>query len=119
MRQILLKTAISLAAAVMSFSAFADIVQYTIPAGTADNLQDWNDRNNPLFAKVGDTLIITNGDNQPHQLHTDGAPCAHGDLMQPGESWQCVLTKPYDSRNEQNPIRDHLNYDLKFWLVVE
>lgn len=116
---LLICSALSLSAG----SVFAAEVTYTIPDGTTDNLQHWNDENHPLRAQVGDTLIIINGDRHPHQLHTDGAPCAHGDLMRPGESWSCLLTKPYNSREEfksgRDPIRDHLNYDLKFWLIVE
>jgi hypothetical protein len=99
-------------------TAWAATVEYTIPAGTADGLKDWNSKAAPLAAKVGDTLVIKNGDSQPHQLHTNGAPCEHGELMQPGESWSCKLEAPYDSRKDGDPIRDHLNYDLKFWLVV-
>lgn len=98
--------------------AWSKNIVFQIPKGTHDLLQDWNDQKNPLRAEVGDTLTIVNSDNHPHQLHTDGRPCDHGDLMQPGQSWSCVLEHEYNALEEEKPTRDHLNYDLRFWIIV-
>ncbi|MBY0384496.1 hypothetical protein K2X05_04990 [bacterium] len=103
---------------VISSNAWSKNILFQIPKGTHDLLQDWNDPQNPLRAEVGDTLTIVNLDNQPHQLHTDGRPCDHGDLMEPGQSWSCVLEHEYNALEEEKPTRDHLNYDLKFWIIV-
>lgn len=102
-----------------STSAFSKEIIFEIPAGTKDNLQDWNDQENPLLAEVGDTLIIKNLDSAPHQLHTDGRPCGHGEVIEAdGGTWSCVLEKEYNALEENEPTRDHFNYDLKFWIVV-
>ncbi len=94
-------------------------IYFEIPDGTADEMLDWNDKNNPIIAHVGDVLTIKNMDSKPHQLHTDGRPCAHGDRIEPlGGTWSCVLEKPYNALNEETPTRDHYNYDLSFWVIV-
>jgi hypothetical protein len=99
--------------------ANAKDVYFEIPAGTAENLTDWNDKANPVVAEVGDVLIITNLDSAPHRLHTDGRPCAHGEVMPAnGGTWSCVLEKAYNALEEEEPTRDHFNYDLRFWIVV-
>lgn len=99
--------------------ANAKEIYFEIQDGTADELLDWNDKSNPVMANVGDVLIIKNLDSKPHQLHTDGRPCAHGDRMEPhGGTWSCVLEKPYNAFEEEQPTRDHFNYDLRFWIVV-
>lgn len=99
---------------------FAKEVYFEIPAGTAEMAKDWNESTQPVIAEVGDVLIIKNMDSAPHQLHTDGRPCEHGDPMAPnGGTWSCVLTQEYDAFNEANPTRDHYNYELRFWIVVK
>lgn len=104
----------------LSSLSFAKEVHFEIPAGTKDSLLDWNSESEPVIAEVGDVLIIKNLDSHPHQLHTDGRPCAHGDVIQPnGGTWSCVLEKEYDAFSEKEPTRDHFNYDLKFWIVVK
>lgn len=105
----------------LSQVSFAKDVYFEIPEGTAENEMDWNSKDNPVIAEVGDTLIIKNLDSAPHRLHTDGGrPCPHGEAMEPnGGTWQCTLTKEYNAFEEENPTRDHFNYDLKFWIVVK
>ena len=100
------------------FPVQADVVQFRIEANTSKEQRDWNKKESPLVAKVGDTLIIHNDDDDTHQLHALGVPCEHGDPILPGQSWTCILKGPYDSRNESDPIRDHKYYEQKFWLVV-
>ena len=101
-------------------SANAKDIYFEIPEGTADEFMDWNDKANPIVASVGDVLIIKNMDSKPHQLHTEkGRPCAHGDRMEPfGGTWSCTLEKPYNAFEEETPTRDHFNYDLTFWIIV-
>jgi hypothetical protein len=100
-------------------SVFAKEVVVEIPMGTAEELKDWNHERQPVLAEVGDTLIIKNLDSVPHQLHTDGRPCGHGDVIEPyGGTWSCVLESPYNSYEEKEPTRDHFFYDLKLWIVV-
>ena len=99
--------------------ANAKEIYFEIPEGTSDEFMDWNDKSKPVIANVGDVLIIKNLDSQPHQLHTDGRPCDHGDRMEPfGGTWSCVLEKPYNALEEEEPTKDHFNYDLKFWIIV-
>ncbi len=101
-------------------AAIAKEINFEIAPGTADELLDWNDKENPLVADVGDVLIVTNLDSEPHQLHTDGRPCGHGDRIEPnGGTWSCVLEKPYNALLEESPTRDHYNYDLGFWIIVK
>lgn len=105
--------------AISASSAFAKEIYFEIPEGTKDMMVDWNSESNPVIGNVGDTLIIKNLDSAPHQLHTDGRPCGHGDLIEPnGGTWSCVLEKPYNALEEKEPTRDHFNYDLKFWIIV-
>jgi hypothetical protein len=95
-------------------------IHFTIQEGTKDFLMDWNDPEDPVIAYVGDTLVITNEDNQRHQLHTYGRrPCEHGRVMEPyGGTWSCVLSQEYNAFEEQSPTRDHFNSSLKFWIIV-
>ncbi len=111
-----------LALTLLLATSFADAkeIYFEIPEGTADEYRDWNDKDNPVIADVGDVLIIKNLDSKPHQLHTDGRPCAHGKLMEPfGGTWSCVLEKQYNAFEEEEPTRDHFNYDLRFWIIVK
>lgn len=113
------KILFSLSVVIMASSAFAKDVLFEIPAGTTEQMKDWNNEREPVFAEVGDTLIIKNLDSSPHQLHTDGRPCGHGDLIEPnGGTWSCILETPYNAFEEKEPTRDHFNYELKFWIVV-
>jgi hypothetical protein len=94
-------------------------IYFEIPENTADMLVDWNSSEEPVMAEVGDVLLIKNLDNQPHQLHTSGnRPCGHGDRINPGETWSCTLINEYNAFEEEQPTRDHFNYDLKFWIIV-
>jgi hypothetical protein len=103
----------------LSFMGFSEEIIFTIQPGTSEASLDWNDSENPLIAKVGDTLTIINEDSVVHQLHTPGRPCKHGEPIPPQGSWSCVLEKAYNYLDETEPLRDHQEYDSKFWLIVE
>lgn len=100
-----------------SQQVLAKDVVFTIQEGTYDNEWDWNLKEDPVIAEVGDTLIIINEDTEKARLHTDGRPCPHGDVIEPGDSWSCLLTEPYNALEETNPTRDHFTYAL-FWIIV-
>lgn len=80
------------------------VVTFMIAQGTGDGA--WNTAQNPLVAKVGDTIRIVNMDNsgtRGKQLHTDGAPCAHANAVIPvGGSYDCVASKAF-ATNAANP----------------
>jgi hypothetical protein len=78
-----------------------NIVEFRIPAGTGRNA--WNTKATEIVAKVGQTVRIYNDDSRVHQLHTNGAPCGHGNAIQPGSSGDCVVTQPYSG----TPLYDH------------
>lgn len=96
--------------------SFAEIVEFRIPAGT--NNGPWNTSDMPIVAKVGDTIRFYNEDSVKHTLHTYGAPCEHGDLMEPGDTWDCVTTAPLNSEID-GPLYDH-NYGeaAEVWFNV-
>mgnify|MGYP001545509878 FL=1 len=78
----------------------ADAVIFTIPKGTGRNA--WNTEATTVTAKVGKKFILVNGDDVPHQWHTNGAPCQHGQLLQPGQRQECN-PRPYNGP----PLYDH------------
>ncbi len=96
----------------------ADIVTFEVPKGTGKS--PWNFQEKPIKAKVGQTIRFKNSDDVMHQLHTNGAPCNHGSEIQPGGSWDCVTSKPYDSMNQKDgPLWDHPHgLDSHVWIVV-
>lgn len=102
----------------VAVNGYAEEVHFSIPRGTTLNNRDWNSDNHPLEAKVGDTLVITNEDDDPHELHALGRPCEHGEPIKPGASWSGTLLTTYNSRDEADPIRDHYHSGQKFWLIV-
>lgn len=56
-------------------SADSNVVKFTIRAGTGRGA--WNTRDNPIRARVGQTLEITNGDSTQHWVHTNFSPFPH------------------------------------------
>jgi hypothetical protein len=99
----------------------AETINFTIKKGTKD--QSWNQKENPIRAKVGDLIRIFNQDDEIHQLHTYGAPCIHqyGELgeIKPGAHWDCPAEKPWNSLDvNDGPLRDHLNQEAQVWIVV-
>jgi hypothetical protein len=98
-------------------AAAAEVV-FTIPADIGDTDKDWNTAENPVLAHVGDTFTLVNGDSVTHQLHTPGRPFPHGDEIEAGASAQYLVESPYDFRQEKEPLRDHVNYEQKFYIIV-
>lgn len=68
-------------------------VAFMIPLGTGKN--PWNSAANPIRAKVGQKVVITNGDTVAHRMHTNGTPCPHGTNIMPGASVTCLINKPF------------------------
>lgn len=78
-----------------------NIVEFRIKAGTGRGA--WNTAETAVVAKVGQTVRIVNDDSETHQLHTNGAPCPHGNPIPPGQSRDCVVSRPYSG----GPLYDH------------
>jgi hypothetical protein len=68
--------------------------EFRIRAGTGRN--SWNTQATTVVVRVGTTLTIINEDSVPHRLHTNGAPCAHGNDIPPGGRGVCRITAPYN-----------------------
>jgi hypothetical protein len=87
-------------------------VEFRIAAGTGS--KPWNSQSEPLKLKVGQKLKIINDDSTAHWLHTDGAPCGHGNNTQAnGGSYTCVLSRPFSG-----DLHDHL-YDSSGFFYIE
>jgi hypothetical protein len=79
----------------------AKIIEFRIKAGTGNGA--WNNSETQINAKVGQIVRIINDDNVTHRFHTNGAPCPHGNDIQPGKSEDCKIGKPYSG----SPLYDH------------
>lgn len=77
-------------------------VAFTIPAGTAN--RSWNTIDNPIRARVGQRIVITNADAVPHRMHTGGSPCPHGANILPGQTGVCVVNSAFNGM-----VYDHNN----------
>jgi hypothetical protein len=77
------------------------IIEFRIKAGTGSGA--WNNSETQINAKVGQTVRIINDDNVKHRFHTNGAPCPHGNDIQPGKSEDCIIGKTYTG----SPLYDH------------
>jgi hypothetical protein len=97
------------------FSQERRVVEFVISNGTG--MQPWNQESQTLVVFQGQILRLRNEDSVVHTLHTYGKPCEHGTDIQPGGSFECVLTDTYDSRVD-GPLRDHAYNDASFWLIV-
>jgi hypothetical protein len=82
-------------------STGSKIIEFRIKAGTGDGA--WNTAESQIEAKVGQTVRIINDDTVKHRFHTNGAPCPHGNDIQPGKSEDCVISKIYTG----SPLYDH------------
>ncbi len=102
----------SLSVLAAGFSAHAEgtqpvdrgIVNFTIQPGTG--IQPWNTFDNPIVAKVGQTIRFMNNDSMSHFLHTNGSPCPHGShSFKSGETYDCVVTSVHQASDED--LYDH------------
>lgn len=86
-------------------AADGQVVVFEIAPGTGGGA--WNDRASQINLRIGDVLRIVNNDSIVHTLHTDGAPCPHGEDMAPnGGTRDCVIAKPFDP-DVEGPLYDH------------
>ncbi len=93
------------------------IVEFRIKMGTSN--QAWNLRTDPVVVNQGDTLRIYNDDSISHQLHTNGAPCPHGNPILPGNYGDCVISKSYDPEI-LGPLYDHqFGKNASFWVLAK
>ncbi|MFN9066314.1 MAG: hypothetical protein ACK5V3_03740, partial [Bdellovibrionales bacterium] len=69
-------------------------VPFTILAGTGNG--SWNTVDNPIRARIGQRIVITNADTVPHRMHTGGSPCPHGANILPGQTGVCVVGSAFN-----------------------
>jgi len=92
-------------------------VTFSIVEGTGG--ASWNSQGNAVRARVGQTLRIVNNDREVHQLHTNGAPCAHGSPIAPGGTFDCVLSRTFNPEAAAGPLYDHrAGTSAEFWVYV-
>jgi hypothetical protein len=72
-------------------------VPFSIVAGTGN--KPWNTADNPIRAKIGQRIMITNNDTVVHRMHTGGKPCPHGANIQPGQTAACVVNSVFLGNN--------------------
>ena len=106
----------------LSFQASASVdrvsnqIDFHILHGTQE--ASWNAPSTRVVAKVGQTLRIYNDDTVEHQLHTNGAPCSHGPVIQPGASWDCVIESEYDETKDGLLYEHNVGPSARFYLVA-
>ncbi len=93
------------------------VVEFHILKGTAGGV--WNTKETIVKVKIGDTLRLVNDDTVDHRMHTNGAPCDHGDTFKPGTTYDCKIGKAFDA-TKSGPLYDH-EYGSKaeFWVLAE
>ncbi len=79
-------------------------IVFEIPSGTGTN--PWNTAATRVETFVGQTLKLKNMDSSPRQLHTNGRPCPHGNLIPSGGMADCVISQSY-SRAANGAVYDH------------
>lgn len=79
-------------------------IVFEIPPGT--NASPWNTTATRVETFVGQRLRLKNMDSSEHQLHTNGRPCPHGNLIPPGGMADCVISQSY-SRAANGAVYDH------------
>lgn len=84
--------------------------EFRIPLGTGSN--PWNTQQNPALLIVGKRFVIFNDDTEPHQWHTNGEPCPHGNLIPPGGQYACTPSTTFEGR-----LYDHLHQQTGFFYV--
>lgn len=93
------------------------VVVFRIANGTGK--LSWNTPEQPVMAKVGDTIRFVNEDTIVHQLHTNGRPCEHGPAIMPGGTWDCIARTTYNY-NQNGALYDHnFGMNATFWMIVE
>ncbi len=114
-----MKNFLILIVSLFALAAHAEIIEFTIPAGTGN--QPWNTTDTVIMAKVGDTIRFMNADSINHTLHTNGSPCSHGNLMRPGQTWDCNTRSTYNSMDERmGPLYDHsFGPSAAVWIIVD
>lgn len=91
-----------------------DVVEFSVPANTGSGV--WNTKDTMVNVSVGQVLRFTNSDSVNHQLHTNGAPCPHGDVFAPGKSWDCEIASEFDA-TKSGPLYDHAyGPKAQFWI---
>ena len=68
-------------------------IAFMIPLGTGAN--PWNTAATPIRGKIGQKIVITNGDTVVHRMHTGGKPCPHGANIMPGQSAVCLINSAF------------------------
>lgn len=94
-------------------SSFGQTVEFHIKAATQSG--DWNNKEDIVNVKVGDTLKIVNHDSISHALHTeDDAPFKHTKAIKPNKSLNITVLAPY-SAEKSGPLHDHES-EANFWI---
>lgn len=93
-------------------STGGDVV-FRIKAGTGNGA--WNTKATEVIVPLGQRLTIYNDDTVVHQLHTNGAPCQHGEPIAPGASAVCVASQPFAG---EPPLYDH-GTEGRFYIRTE
>ncbi|MEM9190989.1 MAG: hypothetical protein AAGF12_17520 [Myxococcota bacterium] len=92
-----------------------DLVEFTIVRGTGS--EPWNRQDDPVRVYVGQTLRIHNDDAIGHILHTFGAPCDHGELIEPGRYRDHEIIDEFYPSVERSEVYDHeAGETARFWL---
>lgn len=90
-----------------------NIVVFRIASGTGTG--SWNTQQTMIRATVGQTVRFVNDDTIVHRLHTNGAPCPHGTQFQPGSTYDCVVTRTFNSA--AGPLYDHnVGTSAQVWI---
>ena len=104
------------AAALAQVEGEGNTVEFRIAAGTQGSA--WNTKEQMVRVAIGDTLRVFNDDSIAHQLHTNGAPCGHGDRINPGQSWDCRISRTFDPMTS-GPLYDHgFGPSAEFWVTT-
>lgn len=94
------------------------VVEFHIADGTGKN--PWNTKDTAVFMKVGQVLRIFNDDKVNHQLHTNGAPFGHGNLIKPGTSADSLAKYVFNPKTPNEEIYDHIvGSSATFYIRVE
>jgi len=101
-------TGLGFQASTVPASSDSRIVEFHIRAGTGRGA--WNDSSTGVNVRVGQVVRIINDDSITHRLHTNGAPCPHGQPIAPGSFGDCQISSPFAS----GPLYDHNTGGLFF-----
>ena len=94
------------------------VVEFHIADGTGKS--PWNTKDTAVIMKVGQVLRIFNDDKINHQLHTNGAPFGHGNLIKPGTSVDSLTKYVFNPKNPSEEIYDHIvGPSATFYIRVE